>query len=286
MSPLSSANFAALPSALTVGQLKQQLFFMHSNALPHQHFTSHTRLAACSKLISPYMAAGGSVEHINYNAGKITHVSASYSYSTVLLNQFRLHIGVSAQLISYSLPVDNVIDFYTTPSLVLDHSSALNGMMNYSITLAALKNRVQFSFAHLNALSMHSNSVIPQYYVVQVGNLLRLFNLSPHQVVELFYCKRMPYPTSSTIHNVQARTQLSLPLNRHLALLYGGSVGWHSVNFFQYSPLLGLSTRTMNYGITYNGFSHFNVFQHPALLGVFFNMTFQKNNSPNKSIRL
>lgn len=241
--PIVHSDFETNPSILASSDLTiNRVQLIHQNSFSASNPFSMSTLRISKYFKSSFTGIGLTLNNTNYRSNNgYNHVGLSMGYRNILFNTFFIKIGATYKLINTHSPVD-VFDGYL-PISKDTLKNRFNSSLNLSFALSTNADRYYISFGLLNRQlpwDRAANSVqFPQYYVMNIGNLMSLFRKENSEISYTAFIKKSVIDNSQTFSQY-INLKWNLRFSRNTMIPYGARIGYAENSFYQISPFVGL----------------------------------------------
>jgi hypothetical protein len=253
--PINHFDIETNPTILASESKANRLQIIHQNSFFTKNEFLYNSVRFSKYFESLFTGVGLSInstiveKNISYQ-----HAGISIGYRNVLFNKVYLKIGITNKLIRINSPSGN-FDYYSFENTNQKKEINIRNNLNLALSFSTSADKFFISLSSLNRKinsSMLNDSIkFPTYYVVNIGNLMSLFDMRNSEISYTFFTKSNHY-TLNTSFSHYINCKLNKLISRKSGLQYGSRIGIEGNNYFHIIPFITYYTRKLAVNFFYN----------------------------------
>lgn len=242
--PIRHSSFETNPSFLAYGKHGQMISYVHQGNTPFSNKFSYDQIKYSVYSTNHFCGAGIVLNNTQLNDSVFYRsLSIGGAYRNVLFNIIHTRIGFLYKYNQFYCDGIKLIDY----GIIKGGAEQINPRQlqnaNIAISFSSYRESVYVSFSILNqqfyGKQKQFADVSPTYYVVNIGDLAKLFNWGETNISFTTYMKQ------NTLSNEFAYflhlKQKGIAFNRTSQLFYCLNAGYNSQGYFQIKPSLSFT---------------------------------------------
>lgn len=253
--PLNYRDFETNPSILASGNNDKTLQFIHQNAFATGNPIFLNSLRFTKYFESAFLGMGFSLNNTNSNDNiNYYHFGLGIGYRNVLFNKLFIKLGATYKLV-YSNSPSGEFDYYSFRITDSIYQKNFKDNLNLALSLSTTLDRYYISFGVQNIdlpwnLSK-SDIQFPTYYVLNIGNLMSLFDDLRSEISYTAFFKSSKI-TDTISFSQYINLKFHVKLNRHSGLNYGAKIGYAEYSYFHLIPVIKYYREKLAIDLSYN----------------------------------
>ena len=258
--PIEIYNIETNPAILASKEKNNVFNCSQQNSFSSSNQFSTSNLSASKYLSKSFIGLGISANNTSLGKNKnYSHLGLGIGYRNVLFNKMNIKFGMTYKIIQSNSPKGHFDYFSFSPSdsINMSSNSTFSDNLNTSILLSDGYSKYYVSFAVLNLNTPWSNSVhnnfFPNYYAVNLGNFLNLFNVRfGNEVSYSGIFKSSPITNKTSVGHYLKISLHTKVLSRKSSIISGSSFGYIVNESYHFIPFITYYTKEYNLKLSYN----------------------------------
>jgi len=253
--PFNYFDIETNPSVLASENMNNRLQVYHQNAFLASQKFSYSNLKFSKYFESSFIGLGLSVNNtimnddINYN-----HIGIGAGYRNILFNKVYLKLGVTYKLVSTLAPAGS-FDYFSFYPTDWHTQRNFNDNINLALSFSSSLDRYYLSLSALNVDLPWANTnpdiKYPSYYVINIGNLMSLFDKINSEISYAGFSKYSEINSKRT-YSHYINLKFNYVATRNSSLNYGTRIGYAENDYFHLIPFVTFYQRKFAINASYN----------------------------------
>ena len=253
--PINHNDIETNPSILASESMNSRIQILHQNTFSSINSFSFNSLRLSKYFESSFFGIGLSINNTNMDSNICyNHIGLGAGYRNVLFNKVYIKFGVTYKLIKTNSTLGN-FEYYSFSSSSLNNKKKFKDNLNLALSFSSPNDRYYVSFGLLNFDLLwnetKNNIQFPTYYVINVGNLMSIFDKRNSEISYTAFSK-LSEKSNKTTYSHYMNFKFHIQLTRKAGLNYGSRIGFAENDYFHFIPFITYYRKKLVVNLSYS----------------------------------